>query len=34
MNFLKVIPQNLKCNALITTDPFIAENTQGVGEEL
>lgn len=29
MNFLKVMPQNLKFNALITTDPLIVENTQG-----
>lgn len=34
MNFLKVMPQNLKFNALITTDPLIVENTQGGDEEL
>lgn len=34
MNFLKVMPQNLKFDALITTDPLIVENTQGGDEEL
>lgn len=34
MNFLKVMPQNLKFNALITIDPLIVENTQGGAEEL